>query len=130
MRADIVIYNLLKDNHTIFPMVVPQGVEVSDGNVYLTYNVIDSEATVSKTSYNDYDRYMFQISFFSTDLNAAANAAEQVRTTLDRYKGTITVDAVDYNVQLIRYESQEFVGHDEDLEVYMIAADYNVIMTQ
>ena len=130
MRADIVIYNLLKDNHTIFPMVVPQGVEVSDGNVYLTYNVIDSEATVSKTSYNDYDRYMFQISFFSTDLNAAANAAEQVRTTLDRYKGTITVDAVDYNVQLIRYESQEFVGYDEDLEVYMIAADYNVIMTQ
>ena len=130
MRADIVIYNLLKDNHTIFPMVVPQGIEVSDGNVYLTYNVIDSEATVSKTSYNDYDRYMFQISFFSKDLNAAASSAEQVRTTLDRYKGTITVDAVDYNVQLIRYESQEFVGYDEDLEVYMIAADYNVIMTQ
>ena len=130
MRADIVIYNLLKDNHTIFPMVVPQGIEVSDGNVYLTYNIIDSEATVSKNSFNDYDRYMFQISFFSKDLNAAASSAEQVRTTLDRYKGTITVDAVDYNVQLIRYESQEFVGYDEDLEVYMIAADYNVIMTQ
>ena len=130
MRADIVIYNLLKDNHTIFPMVVPQGIEVSDGNVYLTYNIIDSEATVSKNSFNDYDRYMFQISFFSKDLNAAASSAEQVRTTLDRYTGTITVDAIDYNVQLIRYESQEFVGYDEDLEVYMIAADYNVIMTQ
>ena len=130
MRADIVIYNLLKDNHTIFPMVVPQAVQVADGNVYLTYNIIDSEATVSKNSFNDYDRYMFQISFFSKDLNAAASSAEQVRTTLDRYTGTITVDAVDYNVQLIRYESQEFVGYDEDLEVYMIAADYNVIMTQ
>ena len=130
MRADIVIYNLLKDDHTIFPMVVPQSVQVADGNVYLTYNIIDSEATVSKNSFNDYDRYMFQISFFSKDLNAAASSAEQVRTTLDRYKGTITVDAVDYNVQLIRYESQEFVGYDEDLEVYMIAADYNVIMTQ
>lgn len=130
MRADIVIYNLLKDNHTIFPMVVPQDVGVADGNVYLTYNIIDSEAVVSKTSYNDYDRYMFQISFFSTDLNAAAAAAEQVRTTLDRYKGTITVDAVDYDVQLIRFDSQEFVGYDEDLELYMIAADYNVIMTQ
>ena len=130
MRADIVIYNLLKDDHTIFQMVVPQAVQVADGNVYLTYNIIDSEATVSKNSFNDYDRYMFQISFFSKDLNAAASSAEQVRTTLDRYKGTITVDAVDYNVQLIRYESQEFVGYDEDLEVYMIAADYNVIMTQ
>lgn len=130
MRADIVIYNLLKDNHTIFPQVVPQSVLVSDGNVYLTYNIIDSEAIVSKTSYNDYDRYMFQISFFSTDLNAAAAAAEQVRTTLDRYSGTITVDAVDYNVQLIRFESQEFAGYDEDLELHMIAADYNVIMTQ
>lgn len=130
MRADIVIYNLLKDDHTIFPLVVPQTVQVADGNVYLTYNIIDSEATVSKNSFNDYDRYMFQISFFSKDLNAAASSAEQVRTTLDRYTGTITVDAVDYNVQLIRYESQEFVGYDEDLEVYMIAADYNVIMTQ
>ena len=130
MRADIVIYNLLKDNHTIFPMVVPQAVQVADGNVYLTYNIIDSEAIVSKTSYNDYDRYMFQISFFSTDLNAAAAAAEQVRATLDRYRGTITVDAVDYNVQLIRFESQELAGYDEDLELHMIAADYNVIMTQ
>ena len=109
---------------------MPQAVQVADGNVYLTYNIIDSEATVSKNSFNDYDRYMFQISFFSKDLNASASSAEQVRTTLDRYKGTITVDAVDYNVQLIRYESQEFVGYDEDLEVYMIAADYNVIMTQ
>ena len=130
MRADIVTYNLLKDDYTIFTMVVPQAVQVADGNVYLTYNIIDSEATVSKNSFNDYDRYMFQISFFSTDLNAAAAAAEQVRTTLDRYTGTITVDAVDYNVQLIRFESQEFVGYDEDLELHMIAADYNVIMTQ
>lgn len=130
MRADIVIYNLLKDDFTVFPAVVPQGVQVSDGNVYLTYNIIDSESVVSKTSYNDYDRYMFQISFFSTNLDAAATAAEQVRTTLDRYTGTITVNAVDYNVQLIRFESQEFVGYDEDLNIYMMAADYNVIMTQ
>lgn len=130
MRADIVIYNLLKDDFTVFPVVVPQGVQVSDGNVYLTYNIIDSESVVSKTSYNDYDRYMFQISFFSTNLDAAATAAEQVRTALDRYTGTITVNAVDYNVQLIRFESQEFVGYDEDLNIYMIAADYKVIMTQ
>lgn len=130
MRADIVIYNLLKDNHTIFPQVVPQGVSVSDGNVYCVYNVFNTDAVVTKTSFNDYDRYEVQVSFFSADLNAALTAAESARTTLDRYKGTITVDAVNYNVQLIRFTNQEFVGYDEDTEVFMIAADYKVIMTQ
>lgn len=130
MRADIVIYNLLKDNHTIYPSVVPQAVPVSDGNVYCTYNVFNTEAVVSKTSYNDYDKYSVQVSFFSSDLNAALTEAETARTTLDRYKGTITVNSTDYNVQLIRFVNQEFVGFDEDSEVYMIAADYSIIMTQ
>ena len=130
MRADIVIYNLLKDSHTIYPQVVPQGVSVSDGNVYCVYNVFNTDAVVTKTSFNDYDRYEVQVSFFSADLNAALTAAELARTTLDRYVGTITVDAVNYNVQLIRFVNQEFVGYDEDTEVFMIAADYNVIMTQ
>lgn len=130
MRADIVIYNLLKDSHTIYPQVVPQGVSVSDGNVYCVYNVFNTDAVVTKTSFNDYDRYEVQVSFFSADLNAALTAAESARTTLDRYTGTITVDAVNYNVQLIRFVNQEFVGYDEDTEVFMIAADYKVIMTQ
>ena len=130
MRADIVIYNLLKDSHTIYPQVVPQGVSVSDGNVYCVYNVFNTDAVVTKTSFNDYDRYEVQVSFFSADLNAALTAAETARTTLDRYTGTITVDAVNYNVQLIRFVNQEFVGYDEDTEVFMIAADYKVIMTQ
>lgn len=130
MRADIVIYNLLKDSHTIYPQVVPQGVSVSDGNVYCVYNVFNTDAVVTKTSFNDYDRYEVQVSFFSADLNAALTAAESARTTLDRYTGTITVDAVNYNVQLIRFTNQEFVGYDEDTEVFMIAADYKVIMTQ
>lgn len=130
MRADIVIYNLLKDSHTIYPQVVPQGVSVSDGNVYCVYNIFNTDAVVTKTSFNDYDRYEVQVSFFSADLNAALTAAESARTTLDRYTGTITVDAVNYNVQLIRFVNQEFVGYDEDTEVFMIAADYKVIMTQ
>ena len=130
MRADIVIYNLLKDSHTIYPQVVPQGVSVSDGNVYCVYNVFNTEAVVSKTSYNDYDKYSVQVSFFSSDLDAALTEAETARTTLDRYKGTITVNSTDYNVQLIRFVNQEFVGFDEDSEVYMVAADYSIIMTQ
>lgn len=130
MRADIVIYNLLKDNHTIFPQVVPQGVTVSDGNVYCVYNIFNTDAVVTKTSFNDYDRYEVQISFFSTDLNAAFTEAETARATLDRYTGTITVDAVDYNVQLIRFMNQELIGFDEDTEVFMVAADYKVTMTQ
>ena len=130
MRADLVIYNLLKDSHTIYPQVVPQGVSVSDGNVYCVYNVFNTDAVVTKTSFNDYDRYEVQVSFFSADLNAALTAAESARTTLDRYTGTITVDAVNYNVQLIRFVNQEFVGFDEDTQVFMVAADYKVIMTQ
>lgn len=130
MRADIVIYNLLKDSHTIYPQVVPQGVQIADGNVYCVYNIFNTDAVVTKTSFNDYDRYEVQVSFFSADLNAALTAAESARTTLDRYTGTITVDAVNYNVQLIRFVNQEFVGYDEDTEVFMIAADYKVIMTQ
>ena len=130
MRADIVIYNLLKDSHTIYPQVVPQGVSVSDGNVYCVYNVFNTDAVVTKTSFNDYDRYEVQVSFFSADLNAALTAAESARTTLDRYTGTITVDAVNYNVQLIRFVNQEFVGFDEDTQVFMVAADYKVTMTQ
>ena len=130
MRADIVIYNLLKDSHTIYPQVVPQGVQIADGSVYCVYNIFNTDAVVTKTSFNDYDRYEVQVSFFSADLNAALTAAESARTTLDRYTGTITVDAVNYSVQLIRFTNQEFVGYDEDTEVFMIAADYKVIMTQ
>ena len=109
---------------------MPQGVSVSDGNVYCVYNVFNTDAVVTKTSFNDYDRYEVQVSFFSADLNAALTAAESARTTLDRYTGTITVDAVNYNVQLIRFVNQEFVGFDEDTQVFMVAADYKVTMTQ
>lgn len=130
MRADIAIYNLLKDSSNIYPVVIPQRINISDGSVYLAYNVINTQSITSKTSFNDYDRVTVQISFFSSDMNAVLTKADAVRTVLDRYSGTITINLTDYKVDLIRFENQEIVGFDEDLEIFMIAADYSVAMYQ
>jgi beta-xylosidase len=129
MRADVVIYNLLKDDYNIFPIVVPQAVNVADGTVNMTYSLVSTDAIVSKTSFNDYDKYLVQLSIFCSDIDAAMTAADDARTTLDRYTGTITIGATAHNVQLIRFDSQEFVGFDEDNQVYMIAQDYQITMT-
>jgi hypothetical protein len=63
-------------------------------------------------------------------MNAVLAKADAVRTVLDRYTGTITINLTDYKIDLIRFENQEIVGFDEDLEIFMIAADYSIAMYQ
>ena len=126
MRADIVIYNLLKDSSNIFPFVIPQSTAITDGNVYMTYSVVETDSVTTKSSFNDYDRTTVQLSFFSSSLDAAMVKADAVRLLIDRYSAILTVATVEYDVDLISFVSQDFVGYDEDNEVYMIAADYQI----
>jgi hypothetical protein len=126
MRADIVIYNLLKDSSNIFPFVIPQATAITDGNVYVTYSVVETDSVTTKSSFNDYDRTTVQLSFFSSSLDAAMVKADAVRLLIDRYSAILTVATVEYDVDLISFVSQDFVGYDEDNEVYMIAADYQI----
>ena len=126
MRADIVIYNLLKDSSNIFPFVIPQATAITDGNVYMTYSVVETDSVTTKSSFNDYDRTTVQLSFFSSSLDAAMVKADAVRLLIDRYSAILTVATVEYDVDLISFVSQDFVGYDEDNEVYMIAADYQI----
>ena len=135
MRADVITYYLLTQTTEIsdvltavFPVVVPQSVSLSTGNTAV-YSIVSTDAVTTKTSFNDYDRVTVQISLFSTDLDSISNAADIIRNRFDRYSGTITLNAIDYNVDLIRFVNQEFVGFDEDNEVFMIACDYLISTT-
>lgn len=130
MRTDKVVYHLLTklpeiDNQLsgAFPFVIPQSVSIASGN-FATYSIINTDAITTKTSWNDYDRVMVQISLFSSDLDSIQNLAEIIRRNIERYKGELKIDDCDYGIDIIQFENQEFVGFDEANGVYMIAQDW------
>jgi hypothetical protein len=136
MRADIVTYNLLTETAEIaaeltkaFPLVVPNSVSLAVGN-FITYSVVNTDAVTTKTSWNDYDRVLIQLSFFSTSYNDNKNLADLVRAKFDRFKGMVSNGDDDYFVDLIQFRNQEDLGFDADNEVFMVAQDYLISITK
>lgn len=134
MRFDVVTRNLITQNvalsdliNGIFPNVVPGKVSAVDKPV-LVYTQVSNTDVTTKQSFNDYSRAVMQISIFCKSYDKARNVAEEVKALLDRYSGTVTVETIEYKVDLIRFQNQEDLGFDEENEVYMIVQDYLIAM--
>jgi hypothetical protein len=134
MRFDVAINHLIKNNTDIaaaitgiYPVIVPANVSAQVLPV-LVYNQVSTSPVTTKDSFNDYDRSLIQLSIFCKSLDKCLAVAELIRTLLDRYSGTIAVGDTGYVIDLIRFQNQEFVGFDEDNNVFMIAQDYLIAM--
>ena len=136
MRFDVAIKNLITQNTAIadeiagiYPVVVPANVS-AQVNPVLVYNQVSTSPISTKSQYGEYDRAVIQLSIFCKSLDKCQIIAEAIRAFLDRYSGTITVGGTDYRIDLVRFQNQEFVGFDEDNDVFMIAQDYQFAMTR
>jgi Leucine-rich repeat (LRR) protein len=136
MRFDVAIKNLITQNTAIadeiagiYPVVVPANVS-AQVNPVLVYNQVSTSPISTKSQYGEYDRAVIQLSIFCKSLDKCQIIAAAIRAFLDRYSGTITVAGTDYRIDLVRFQNQEFVGFDEDNDVFMIAQDYQFAMTR
>ena len=132
MRADVVIYNLLKGNAgvnslttQIFPNVVPKDVSL---DLVLTYTVFQTNPVKTNAMDINTDIVMVQISVFGRSYDAVQNLADAVIVALNCKSGTITIGGSDYNYKNIRFDDRNDLGYDETNEVFMIALDFSVQM--
>lgn len=132
MRADVVIYNLLKGNAgvnslttQIFPNVVPKNVSL---DLVLTYTVFQTNPVKTNAMDINTDMVMVQISCFGRSYDAVQNLADAVIVALNGKSGTITISGSDYNYKNIRFDDRNDLGYDETNEVFMIALDFSVQM--
>jgi hypothetical protein len=130
MRADIAIYNILKNSvaitnivaGNIYPIVVPQGVTASDVLTYQTYSLTSYD---TKDKYNDYHAASVQISCFSANANTAANLQELVRTTLERFSGTVGTTTT-VTVDNIFFENAEDLSYLDTLNKYHRVVNFKI----
>lgn len=132
MRADVVIYNLLKGNAgvnslttQIFPNVVPKNVSL---DLVLTYTVFQTNPVKTNAMDINTDMVMVQISVFGRSYDAVQNLADAVIVALNGKSGTITIGGSDYNYKNIRFDDRNDLGYDETNEMFMIALDFSVQM--
>ena len=132
MRADVVIYNLLKNDSgvaglttQIFPAVVPKNVSLE---LVLTYTIFQTNPVKSQTMDIDTDFAMVQISCFGRSYDNVQNLADAVVFALNAKSGKITLGGNSYNYKNIRFEDRNDLGYDEQNEVFMCALDFSVQM--
>ena len=132
MRADVVIYNLLKGNAgvnslttQIFPNVVPKNVSL---DLVLTYTIFQTNPVKTNAMDINTDMVMVQISVFGRSYDAVQTLADAVIVALNGKSGTITISGIDYNYKNIRFDDRNDLGYDETNEVFMIALDFSVQM--
>ena len=132
MRADVVIYNLLKNDSSvaalttqIFPNVVPKNVSLE---LVLTYTVFQTNPVKTNAMDINTDFALVQISCFGRSYDNVQTLADAVIHALNAKSGTISIGGNNYNYKNIRFDDRNDLGYDETNEVFMIALDFSVQM--
>lgn len=132
MRADVVIYNLLKNDANvatftskIFPRVAPQTV---DPNLVITYSIITTNSIQTQTMEINTDMVTVQVSCFARSYDNTQSLADAVVAALHAKSGTVSVSGNDYHYKNIRIVGRNDLGFDDENEVYMIAIDFSIMM--
>lgn len=110
-----VIYSLLSGVGSVFPTRAPQG----QAFPYIVYHVISDAPTDTKDGASELDVARVQISVFASTYASAVSLSDSIRSTIDRYRGTVESVVVDKIV----FEN-EMDNYDEDAEVYHRSQDY------
>ena len=132
MRADVVIYNLLKNDvdvsaitTKVFPGVVPLNISP---NLAITYNVITTNPVQSNTIEINTDMVQMQVSVFATSYNDAQTLSDAVVNALNNQSGVFTIAGNDFKYKNIRLTGRNDLGFDDDSQVYMVALDFFIQM--
>ena len=117
MRADVVIYNLLKNDSSvaalttqIFPNVVPKNVSL---DLVLTYTVFQTNPVKTNAMDINTDFALVQISCFGRSYDNVQTLADAVIHGLNAKSGTISIGGNNYNYKNIRFEDRNDLGYDE-----------------
>jgi ABC-type branched-subunit amino acid transport system substrate-binding protein len=132
MRADVVVYNLLKNDANvaaftskIFPRIAPQTV---DPNLVITYSIITTNSIQTQTMEINTDMVTVQVSCFARSYDNTQGLADAVVEALHSKSGTVSVSGNDYHYKNIRIVGRNDLGFDDENEVYMIAIDFSIMM--
>lgn len=109
------IANLLLSVGTAYPMKAPQTTALP----YIVYHVISNDPTDTKDGVSELDVARVQIDSYAATYSAAATLSDSVRSTLDRYSGTVQSIVIDKIV----FENENDI-YDEDAECYRRSQDY------
>lgn len=131
MRAEIAVTSLLNAatditdvvSTRIFPNVVPQG---EKGNA-ITYHIGRLNSFDSKNTFNDYHQASVQISVFCASSDVAGKLIEDIRTALERKKGTYGTDTT-VTVDNIFFDNMEDMGFLDDVEKYHKVIEFNMFL--
>jgi len=111
------IKSLLASAGDIYPHRATQGASLP----YVTYRVISNGPTDTKEGVSELDVVRVQVDSFATTYSACATLSDTVRSTLDRYRGTVQTIVIDKIV----FEGEADM-YDEDAEVYQRSQDFFV----
>jgi hypothetical protein len=132
MRADVVTYNILKNDvdvlaitSKVFPGVVPLNISP---NLAITYNVITTNPVQSQTIETNTDMVQMQVSVFATSYNDVQNLADVVVAAMNGKSGLFTIAGNDFKYKNIRLTGRNDLGFDDDSQVYMVALDFFIQM--
>lgn len=132
MRADVVTYNILKNDVDVlaitskmFPGVVPLNISP---NLAITYNVITTNPVQSQTIETNTDMVQMQVSVFATSYNDVQNLADVVVAAMNGKSGLFTIAGNDFKYKNIRLTGRNDLGFDDDSQVYMVALDFFIQM--
>lgn len=132
MRADVVTYNILKNDvdvlaitSKVFPGVVPLNISP---NLAITYNVITTNPVQSQTIETNTDMVQMQVSVFATSYNDVQNLADVVVAAMNGKSGLFTIAGNDFKYKNIRLTGRNDLGFDDDNQVYMVALDFFIQM--
>ena len=132
MRADVVTYNILKNDvdvlaitSKVFPGVVPLNISP---NLAITYNVITTNPVQSQTIETNTDMVQMQVSVFATSYNDVQNLADVVVAAMNGKSGLFTITGNDFKYKNIRLTGRNDLGFDDDSQVYMVALDFFIQM--
>ena len=132
MRADVVTYNILKNDvdvlaitSKVFPGVVPLNISP---NLAITYNVITTNPVQSQTIETNTDMVQMQVSVFATSYNDVQNLADVVVAAMNGKSGLFTIAGNNFKYKNIRLTGRNDLGFDDDSQVYMVALDFFIQM--
>ena len=110
-----VIKSLIGALGKVYPLRAEQG----SAPPYIVYNIVSNTPTNTKDGVSELDVWRVQIDVFGTTYAECVSLSDSIRTTLDRYRGTVA--SVD--VDKIVFENEND-GFDDEAEYYHRSQDY------
>lgn len=135
MKAEAVIYNVLKDNANVAALVVANGVNriypviLPQEPIYpaILYKAVSSERIQGVHSDPGYARVRVQVTCIARAFDDALDLAEKARIALERHGSAVTGTTIAGVTVYDIFMGSEAQTYEPEIECYAIATDYTVV---